>query len=175
MLPSPAFSKFTRFAILNLSVIATGCRSKLAVNNTDAVMDQSSRQVRIRFRTLLALLTVTIFTFAVKFYPGPGYQFVNDWGPASVGYEVFFMLLVFLVVPHRSAIAPITISFCLATCALEFLQLWRPPWLQSLRSTFPGKGLLGDTCSWWDLPTNPFACLLGWYLLRWLDSLTSDS
>ena len=122
----------------------------------------------IRPYILIALSIVTVLGFAMKYYPGPGRWWVNDWGPASVAYEVFFMLLAFLVIPRPKAITPIAVSVCLATCVLEFLQLWRPPWLTAVRSTFIGKGILGTTFSWWDLPAYAVGCLIGWFLLRWL-------
>ena len=122
----------------------------------------------VRPRILIALAIVTIFGFAMKYYPGPGRWWVNDWGPASVAYEVFFMLLAFLVIPRRGAIMPIAVAVCAVTCGLEFLQLWHPPWLTAVRSTFIGKGLLGNTFSWWDLPAYAVGCLAGWFFLRWL-------
>lgn len=122
----------------------------------------------LRVRIVLALLVVTGLGFAAKLYPGPGRWWVNDWGPASVAYEVFFMLLAFLMVPRREAITPIAVGVCLATCAGEFLQLWQPPWLGAVRSTFLGGALLGNSFSWWDLPAYPVGCLAGWFLLRWL-------
>jgi hypothetical protein len=127
-----------------------------------------SRSLRVRI--VLALLVVTTLGFAAKFYPGPGRWWVNDWGPASVAYEVFFMLLVFLIVPRREAITPIAVGVGLATCAGEFLQLWHPPWLEAIRSTFLGGALLGNSFAWWDLPAYPVGCLLGWLLLHWLSS-----
>ena len=126
----------------------------------------------MRLRILAALLVVTALGFTAKRYPGPGRWWVNNWGPASVAYELFFMLLAFLVVPRRRAITPIAIGVCTATCVLEFLQLWKPPWLQAIRSTFLGAALLGNVFSWWDLPAYAVGCLLGWCLLRWLSART---
>ena len=122
----------------------------------------------VRLRTMAALPAVTAVGFAAKYYPGPGRWWVNDWGPASVAYEVFFMLLAFLAVPRRGAITPIAVGVCVVTCVLEFLQLWQPPWLQAARSTLLGKALLGDSFSCWDFPAYPVGCILGWFLLRWL-------
>jgi len=123
---------------------------------------------RLRFRIVVALLAVTALGFGMKLYPGPGRWWVNHFGPASVAYEVFFMLLAFLVVPRRRAVTPIAVGVCGTTCVLEFLQLWHPPWLEAARSTFLGECLLGDSFSWWDLPAYPIGCLLGWFLLQWL-------
>lgn len=122
----------------------------------------------VRVRAVVALAAVAALGFGAKFYPGPGSWWVNNWGPASVAYEVFFMVLVWLVVPRRDAITPIALGVCSATCVLEFLQLWHPAWLEALRSTFVGGALLGTTFSWWDLPAYPIGCLAGWFLLRWL-------
>ena len=36
------------------------------------------------------------------------------------------------------------------TFALEFLQLWKPPFLQAVRSTFLGHVLIGSSFSWFD-------------------------
>ena len=103
-----------------------------------------------RLRAILALFLVTAFGLAAKLYPGPGRWWVNNWGPASVAYVVFFMLAAFIMVPRRSAATPIAVGVCAATCLLEFLQLWQPPWLQSIRSSLLGGALLGTTFSWWD-------------------------
>jgi hypothetical protein len=37
-----------------------------------------------------------------------------------------------------------------ATCCLEFLQLWHPPLLETLRSHFLGATILGTTFEWSD-------------------------
>ncbi len=124
--------------------------------------------IRLRCRVLVVLLIVIPLGFALKYYRGPGHWWVNNWGPASVAYEVCFMLLAFLAVPRRSAITPIAIGVCTLTCLLEFLQLWQPPWLQAIRSTLLGAALLGTSFAWWDLPAYVIGCVLGWFLLHGL-------
>jgi hypothetical protein len=125
-----------------------------------------------RLRLLLLLPLVAIFGLAAKHYSGPGRWWVNNWGPASVAYVVFFILLAALFLPRRRAAAPIAASVLLATCGLEFLQLWQPPWLQAARSTFVGAMLLGTTFSWWDFPAYIVGAVVGWMILRW--TLSSD-
>jgi len=121
---------------------------------------------KTRIRVLAVLAVVTALGLALKFYAGPGRWWVNNWGPASVAYELFFMLLVFLFVPRRSAIAPIAVVVCVTTCALELLQTWKPPWLEAVRAMFLGRTLLGTSFSWWDMPAYVVGCLLGWWLLH---------
>ena len=130
-------------------------------------MPQSS-PATIRIRVILALAVVVPLGFAAKFYSGPGRWWVNNWGPASVPYVLFFMLLVFLLVPRKRAIIPIAVGVCTVTCLLELLQMWQPPWLQAIRTTFLGKALLGNAFSWWDMPAYFIAAALGWWLLHWL-------
>jgi hypothetical protein len=119
----------------------------------------------LRLRAFIVGLIVIPITFALKYYDGPCEWWLNNWG-SSVGYEVFFMLLAFVMVPRRSAITQIAVWVCVITCALEFMQLWHPAWLRSIRSTFIGRGLLGTTFQWWDLPAYPVGCAVGWLLLH---------
>lgn len=115
--------------------------------------------------TLLVLAVVVPLGFALKEYGGPGRWWVNNWG-ASFAYEVFFLALAFLIVPRPARLAALALGVCLTTCALEFLQLWKPPWLEAIRSTFVGRAVLGHTFSWLDLPAYPLGCLIGWFVLR---------
>jgi hypothetical protein len=120
---------------------------------------------RIRARAAIALALVVPLGFALKTYSGPLEWLIRNWG-ASICYEIFFMLFAFLFFPRRRAILPIAVCVCLATIALEFLQLWHPPFLEAVRATFIGQALIGNTFVWTDLPIYPVACALGWVLLR---------
>jgi hypothetical protein len=120
----------------------------------------------MRLRTFLALLVVAACGLAAKSYSGPGNWWVNNYGPASVAYVVFFMLAAFLIVPRRRAIIPIAVGVLTVTCLLEVLQLWQPPWLRFVRSTFIGASLLGTTYSWWDFPAYGLGAIAGCVLLR---------
>jgi hypothetical protein len=111
------------------------------------------------------LLAVVPLGFAMKYYAGPGRWWINNWG-ASFAYEVFFMSLVLALVGTRRGVGAIAVGVCAATVALEFLQLWKPPWLEAVRSTFVGRAVLGNAFSWRDLPAYPLGCLFGWAALR---------
>ena len=104
--------------------------------------------------------------FYSKFYRGPA----TEWVSGSLGgvlYEIFWCLLIFLCFPRTKPlrIAGIVLA---VTCLLEFLQLWHPPFLETLRSCFLGRALLGTTFTWLDLPHYLAGSLLGWL---WVERL----
>ena len=95
--------------------------------------------MKLRRTVFLAMIAVAAFGLAAKLYPGPARRWVNNFGPASVAYVVFFMLAAFLISPRRELATRIAVGVLLVTCVLEFLQLWHPPWLQAIRSTSLGQ------------------------------------
>lgn len=114
----------------------------------------------------LSLLVVVPLGFYSKFYRGPA----TEWVSGSLGgvlYEIFWCLLIFLCFPRTKPlrIAGIVLA---VTCLLEFLQLWHPPFLETLRSCFLGRALLGTTFTWLDLPHYLAGSLLGWL---WVERL----
>jgi hypothetical protein len=78
----------------------------------------------------------------------------------GVLYVVFWILLVLLVRPQLQP-GSVAVAVFLVTCALEFAQLWHPPWLERIRATFLGHALLGSTFSWWDFPCYAAGAVLG--------------
>ena len=127
---------------------------------------------RLRLLTVIALLAVTIIGLGLKSYTGSGRWWFNNWG-ASVMYELFFMLVAFFWLPRRRFVIPIALTVCCITCLLECLQLWHPPPLEVVRSTFVGRMVLGHAFSWWDFPAYPMGCLMGWWLCRRLAGATA--
>ncbi len=85
-----------------------------------------------------------------KLYSGPGAYWVN----AQAGGLLYVVFWVFLVLALAPRLAPGLVSTAVLglTSVLEFLQLWHPPLLTELRSTFLGHALLGSTFSWSDFP-----------------------
>ena len=124
-----------------------------------------------RLRAVAALGVLVPVGFAAKAYRGPSQWWINNWG-SSFAYEIFFMLLAFAVVCRHRTAGPIAVAVCVATCVLEFAQLWTPPWLVAVRSTFIGQCVLGNVFAWWDLPAYPIGCVLGYLLLRRLSART---
>ena len=128
-------------------------------------MAWSSTQIK----AILSLLVVTPLGFAFKFYSGPGNGWFNNYG-AGVLYEIFWILLAFLFFPSKRSANVIPVYVFVITCILEFLQLWHPPFLEVVRSSFLGSALIGTTFVWWDFPHYVLGCLMGWgwvwFLLR---------
>ena len=71
---------------------------------------------------------------------------------------VYFMVRFFFVRPPiiRIALISIIISY-----AIEFSQLYKAEWIDSLRNTFLGQKILGDTFFWGDLLAYTAGILLG--------------
>ena len=136
---------------------------------------ENASLVKRRLITCGFVPLVVAFGLGCKVYRGPGSDWVNNWGPASVAYEWLFMLLVFVVIPRRGVIIRIAVAVFVGTCLIEFLQLWKPVFLQAIRATLPGRLVLGSTYSWWDFPGYLVGCVTGVFLLRGVCHVTSGA
>ena len=120
--------------------------------------------VRRRLLLIIILTIIVPLGFATKFYSGPGSYYVNNY-LCGVFYVIFFILLVHAVIagatPFRASISVLTL-----TCALEALQLWKPPLLVKIRSTFIGVALLGEKFDWFDFPHYFAGAVVGFYLVK---------
>lgn len=123
-------------------------------------------------RLALALLMVAATGLAVKLYRGPGEDWLND-SLAGLFYVVFWCLAAALVFPRTAALRIVLVVLAI-TCGLEVLQLWRPPWLQYVRSTFVGAALLGTTFVPSDFLYYFIGAGIGWLAIRRSQSLDVD-
>ena len=115
-----------------------------------------------RARLLALLAVITPAGFFTKLYGGPG----ASWVASSAGgllYVVFWILALLALFPGSSR-AALAGGVLAATCALEFAQLWHPPFLQGIRATFLGHALLGSTFAWSDFPYYFAGALAGYAL-----------
>ncbi|MBW2059905.1 MAG: DUF2809 domain-containing protein [Deltaproteobacteria bacterium] len=119
----------------------------------------------IHTRVIFSLLIITPLGFAFKFYSGPGDWWFNNYG-AGVFYEIFWILTAFLFFPSRRGANVIPFYVFAITSMLEFMQLWHPPFLEMIRSSFVGSALIGNTFVWGDFPHYVLGCLIGWGWLR---------
>ncbi len=118
-----------------------------------------------RRKLLLSIVCIVPFGLMTKFYRGPGQGWLND-AFGGVPYEIFWMLIVAYLWPR---LPPRTVALLVfaVTCLVEFLQLWQPAWLQTIRATLPGRLVLGNAFTWSDFLYYAIGCWLGWLWLRW--------
>jgi hypothetical protein len=117
-----------------------------------------------RTRILVALLLITPAGFATKFYRGPFSAWVAD-SLSGVFYEVFWCLAASFFF-MRTGGKKTAIWVFAVTCILEIFQLWHPPFLETIRSTFIGRALIGTSFSWLDFLHYALGSLAGWWLLE---------
>ena len=115
-------------------------------------------------KKLLLIIFIVVCGLSTKFYSGPFADWVND-SAGGVFYVVFWCLLINLL---RRGLSPggITITVLLITSLLEFLQLWHPPFLEWIRSSFTGRTLIGTTFNPTDFIYYIIGSLLGYWILR---------
>ncbi|NEQ21581.1 MAG: DUF2809 domain-containing protein [Microcoleus sp. SIO2G3] len=124
---------------------------------------QQHRAFKYRIALLISIIVIVPLGYAVRFH-GPAPEWLND-SLGSIAYEIFWILLVALLFPQASPLWT-AVGVCLATCALEFLQLWQSPLLQTMRATLPGRLILGNAFTWSDFPSYFIGSVLGWLWMR---------
>jgi glycopeptide antibiotics resistance protein len=117
---------------------------------------------------LVNILAIVPLGYIIRFSPSLP-EYIRD-PVGGVAYEIFWILLVLFIYPPANRRLS-AIGVCLATCAIEFLQLYQPPWLQAIRATLPGRLILGTDFIWSDFPVYVLGCYLGWLWTKALDRL----
>jgi hypothetical protein len=110
-----------------------------------------------RIALLISILVIIPLGYIVRF-SGDGY-WNSTFG--AIAYQMLWVMLVQLLFPKVS-LTKTAIGVFVFACAIEFLQLWQPPFLQAIRATLPGRLLLGNTFLWDDFPPYLAGCLMGW-------------
>ena len=122
--------------------------------------------------------TIVLFVFIVpigfytKFYSGPAAAWVNN-SLGGILYIIFWSLMFFLIAPKVNPVKIASVVFVL-TCFLEFLQLWHPDILESMRSSFLGRTILGTSFSWLDFLHYFIGFILSSALLRYLHKIEKE-
>jgi glycopeptide antibiotics resistance protein len=119
---------------------------------------------RYRVVLLVSIVFIVPFGYIVRFSHFLGFAWLHDL-LGSVAYEIFWILLVGFLFPKASA-AWTAVGVCLATCGVEFLQLWQPPFLQAARATLLGRLVLGNTFAWSDFISYFVGSFAGWVWMR---------
>lgn len=133
--------------------------------------NQMSSMARQRWLALAGMAIAVPVGFGVKYYSGPGAQWANH-SLAGAVYEIFWQFAVLFCLP-RARPWKIALWVFVATCGIEFLQLWKPPLLEALRANFAGRAILGSTFAWSDFPYYILGSVAGWGILTRLGQLES--
>ena len=124
------------------------------------------RFFKYRVALLISITVIIPLGYIVRFSRGPAPEWFND-SFGAIAYEIFWILLTVFLWPQASLVWT-AFGVCVATCGLEFLQLWQPPFLQAARATLPGRLVLGNSFTWSDFPSYFVGSFLGWVWVRWL-------
>lgn len=141
-----------------------------------AAMTMKPRFAIHQYRHLLWISVITFIPlgYVLRFY-GPEPAWFKD-ALGSIAYEMFWIAVALGLWP-RYGPARVATLVCIATCGLEVLQLWHPPFLQALRTTLPGRLILGTTFSWSDFPAYGIGSALGYgwvsLLARWSGAIAT--
>ncbi|MEJ2048795.1 MAG: DUF2809 domain-containing protein [Calditrichota bacterium] len=95
--------------------------------------------------SIISIVIIIPVGFYTKFYSGPASGWVNN-SLGGIPYVLFWSLVFFLIAPRTSPLKIVAIVFIL-TGILEFLQLWHPVFLESIRSYFLGRAIIGSSFS----------------------------
>ena len=117
-----------------------------------------------QIRQLGWLCLTIILGLGCKFYQGPGETWINQ-DLNGVFYVVCWGFLLAFLLPRYTALI-LSLSACLLTCGIEFLQLWQPEWLQAIRAQLVGRLILGSHFAWWDFPYYIVGGLASYVFLR---------
>jgi hypothetical protein len=101
-----------------------------------------------QYRLSLCLVLLVTLSIGTIFFAGPAAGWVYGY-VSGILYVVFWTVVVALIVPSLSPWMGASGVF-IVTCGLEFLQLWSPSSLHTLRQSFVGHFLLGSTFDQWD-------------------------
>ncbi len=119
-----------------------------------------------RTKALVILVLLVPAGFGAKAYEGAGSELMNNSLAGSL-YVVFWCVALFGLFPAINALVNV-VSVLSITSAIEFLQLWKTPLLDSVRDTFLGKTLLGTTFSPSDFAYYLIGAVAGFLLLGML-------
>ena len=128
------------------------------------------RSATLRRYILISLIVITPLGFGAKLYNGYFNWWVNNYF-GGILYVIFWCLTAALLWPRSSGLRIASWIFII-TALLEFAQLWHPPLLEAIRSTFLGRTLIGTTFSGWDFFYYLVGCGVFWLFIGMLRKLS---
>lgn len=118
------------------------------------------------YRVALVLSIIPIFVLGLtcEFYSGPGQRWFNNYCGDFL-YQIFLILLLTFVWPQADPVWT-ALGVFIFNSAIEFLQLWKSPFLQAIRATLFGRLFLGYSFVWEDFLFYAIGCTLGFFWVR---------
>jgi hypothetical protein len=116
--------------------------------------------VLIKLALVIILIPIGLLT---KVYNGFESEFITNY-VGGVIYVVFFIVLTSLVFPKRKPFI-ISLIVLFITCSLEFSQLIQSSFLNSLRTHFIIRSLIGSVFNWFDFVFDFFGTVIGYIIL----------
>ena len=108
--------------------------------------------VKNRIMCLVCLcIAIAVGFWMWRYYHGWGRYWVKYYVSGAI-YEIIWCLAFFCLWPSKANIVRIPIAVFIATCILEFLQLWKAGFLEEFRRTLPGAALIGTDFVWLQFP-----------------------
>lgn len=121
--------------------------------------------LRKRIWVLLYISIVTPLGFWMwRYYDGWAEHWVRYYLSCAI-YEIFWCLVFFFLWPQRTNIIRIPVVVFIATCILEFLQVWKAEFLQEFRATLIGAALIGTDFVWLQFPFYVLGTVVSVFLL----------
>ena len=121
--------------------------------------DRTHRFFNYRVALFLNIIPIFIIGLTSEFYSGPGREFFNDYFGDFL-YQIFLILLIVFIFPQVDPSKTVWGVF-IFNYIIEFSQLWKPPFLQGIRTTLFGRLFLGSGFAWEDF----IGYILGWILV----------
>jgi len=114
-----------------------------------------------RSRPLYIILSVLVIAAGLlwrsRFLPLP--TFLTKYGGDALWALLIFVGLGFVF--NKASTQRLAFGALCFSWAVEFSQLYHAPWIDMIRSTLPGRLILGSTFNWPDLPAYAFGIAIG--------------
>ena len=112
---------------------------------------QNNSQPPARNRVLYALLALTVIATGLLWRSGliPLPPALSNYGGDALWALMVFLGIGFLL--PKSSTGTVALLAMAFAWGVEFSQLYRAPWIDTIRATVPGKLVLGNTFAWPDL------------------------
>lgn len=138
------------------------------------ISEKVTNLLRIRIISFVLLIILSAIGFWMwRLFEGPGRYWVRYY-VSGIVYVMILSVGLFTILPGRKNILRIPLIVFVLTCCLEFLQLYKPPMLQTFRSTLFGAALIGTCFVWLQFPFYIAGALCSYILLKLLFTSAKD-